>query len=161
MVAGLAENVRKTLQSTYTVSEVRGTPLSRARGLAFASPRSSSSRDLKFPVVMPWKLADQPVSGAAERHGRSHRWNKSESNPVSTCRHRRFSLAVLCFLLLLFSRLEAHAPGRGYVALAVASDDGTVSRELDTGFGADRQRNMLAFAVEALKLVIEVLNKHI
>ena len=41
----------------------------------------------------------------------------------------------------------------GYVALAVASESGTVSREVDTGLGGDRQANMIAFATEALKLV--------
>jgi len=41
----------------------------------------------------------------------------------------------------------------GYVALAVASESGTVSREVETGLGGNRQANMLAFAVEALKLV--------
>jgi hypothetical protein len=41
----------------------------------------------------------------------------------------------------------------GYVALAVASESGTVSREVDTGLGGDRQANMIAFATEALKMV--------
>jgi len=41
----------------------------------------------------------------------------------------------------------------GYVALAVASESGTVSREVETGLGQDRQGNMMAFAIEALKLV--------
>jgi len=41
----------------------------------------------------------------------------------------------------------------GYVALAVASEKGTVSRELDTGLAGDRQGNMVAFACEALKLL--------
>jgi hypothetical protein len=35
----------------------------------------------------------------------------------------------------------------------VASESGTVSREVETGLGGNRQANMLAFAVEALKLV--------
>ena len=39
------------------------------------------------------------------------------------------------------------------MALAVASEQGTVSRDLDTGCGKDRQANMIAFSVEALKLV--------
>jgi hypothetical protein len=37
--------------------------------------------------------------------------------------------------------------------LAVASESGTVSREVETGLGGDREANMLAFAAEALKLV--------
>ncbi|QDS71577.1 hypothetical protein FKW77_006013 [Venturia effusa] len=45
----------------------------------------------------------------------------------------------------------------GYVALAVSSAKGTYKRELDTGFGKDRQKNMVAFAVEALKLLRDVL----
>lgn len=46
---------------------------------------------------------------------------------------------------------------RGYVALAVASENGTASRELDTGLGGDRPANMIAFAIEALNLVKEVI----
>jgi len=41
----------------------------------------------------------------------------------------------------------------GYVALAVVSEKGSSSKDLDTGLGGDRQANMVAFAVEALKLV--------
>lgn len=48
---------------------------------------------------------------------------------------------------------------RGYVALAVSGGpSGTVSKELTTDCGTDRQANMVAFAVEALKLVKEVLS---
>ena len=46
-----------------------------------------------------------------------------------------------------------HSFTSGYVALAVASESGTVSREVETGLGQDRQGNMIAFATEALKLV--------
>lgn len=45
----------------------------------------------------------------------------------------------------------------GYVALAVASEAGAVTKELDTGLGADREANMVQFAVEALGLLREVL----
>ncbi|OCK84476.1 competence/damage-inducible protein-like protein cinA [Lepidopterella palustris CBS 459.81] len=45
----------------------------------------------------------------------------------------------------------------GYVALAVSSDAGTVTREVETGLGGDREGNMLQFAVEALKLVRDVI----
>lgn len=45
----------------------------------------------------------------------------------------------------------------GYVALAVANDGGqTTAMELDTGYGPDREANMLAFALHALKLVKDV-----
>lgn len=44
---------------------------------------------------------------------------------------------------------------RGYVALAVVGENGSLSRDLDTGFGSDRQANMVAFAVGALQLVKE------
>jgi hypothetical protein len=47
--------------------------------------------------------------------------------------------------------------GRGYVALAVAGPQGTVTREVETGCGTDRERNMVAFAEEALKLVRDVM----
>jgi nicotinamide mononucleotide (NMN) deamidase PncC len=40
----------------------------------------------------------------------------------------------------------------GYVALAVASEKGTVTREVETG-SQDREENMVTFAVEGLKLV--------
>lgn len=46
----------------------------------------------------------------------------------------------------------------GYVALAIASEGGTVSRELDTGLGGDRTGNMVQFAWEALALVKEEVN---
>ncbi|KAI9811133.1 MAG: hypothetical protein M1827_005584 [Pycnora praestabilis] len=45
----------------------------------------------------------------------------------------------------------------GYVALAVSSDRGTYTRELDTGLGGDREKNMVTFAVEALKLLHDVI----
>ena len=41
----------------------------------------------------------------------------------------------------------------GYVALAVAAEKGTFTREVETGLGGDREGNMVRFAVEALKLV--------
>jgi hypothetical protein len=47
---------------------------------------------------------------------------------------------------------------RGYVAMAVSGgSNGTVSKEMTTDCGSDRQANMVAFAVEALRLVKEVL----
>ncbi|KAJ9651253.1 hypothetical protein H2198_009460 [Neophaeococcomyces mojaviensis] len=46
----------------------------------------------------------------------------------------------------------------GYVALAVASEAGTKKKDLDTGLGTDREKNMLAFAISALELVKEVIN---
>ncbi|KAF2665448.1 competence/damage-inducible protein-like protein cinA [Microthyrium microscopicum] len=44
----------------------------------------------------------------------------------------------------------------GFVALAVASEEGTYGRELNTG-SSDRAENMLLFAGEALKLLKDVL----
>ncbi|KFY97957.1 hypothetical protein V498_01785 [Pseudogymnoascus sp. VKM F-4517 (FW-2822)] len=44
----------------------------------------------------------------------------------------------------------------GYVALAVATPEGTFTREVDTG-SADRAENMVNFAMEALKLLIDVI----
>jgi hypothetical protein len=38
------------------------------------------------------------------------------------------------------------------VALAVASQNDSTSKDLNTGLGNDRQANMVAFAVEALHL---------
>jgi hypothetical protein len=46
---------------------------------------------------------------------------------------------------------------RGYVALAVATESGTYKRELSTGLGGDREANMIAFAVEALVLLRDVI----
>ena len=46
---------------------------------------------------------------------------------------------------------------RGYVALAVATEQGTFTREVETGLGGEREMNMLAFAVEALKLLRDVM----
>ena len=45
----------------------------------------------------------------------------------------------------------------GYVALAVASGKGTFTKEIDTGLGGERELNMVAFALEALRLLREVL----
>jgi nicotinamide mononucleotide (NMN) deamidase PncC len=44
----------------------------------------------------------------------------------------------------------------GYVALAVAREEGTVTREVETG-SSEREANMVAFAVEGLKLVRDVI----
>jgi hypothetical protein len=47
------------------------------------------------------------------------------------------------------------------VALAVASEHGeTLSTELDTGNGGDREKNMISFAVKALELVKEAIEKN-
>lgn len=45
----------------------------------------------------------------------------------------------------------------GYVALAVVSENSSIARDLDTGLGGDRAQNMVAFATEALKLVVELI----
>lgn len=48
----------------------------------------------------------------------------------------------------------------GYVALAVSSDKGTFTREVETGVSKGdgmRESNMVKFAVEALKLVRDVI----
>jgi len=45
----------------------------------------------------------------------------------------------------------------GYVALAVATEKGTYTKELSTGLGGDREKNMIAFAVEALTLLRDVI----
>jgi hypothetical protein len=42
------------------------------------------------------------------------------------------------------------------VALAVASPLGTFTREVDTGLGGNREANMVAFAVETLTLLLDV-----
>jgi len=46
----------------------------------------------------------------------------------------------------------------GYVALAVATERGTYTRELSTGLGGDREGNMIGFTVEALKLLRDVMS---
>lgn len=46
----------------------------------------------------------------------------------------------------------------GYVALAVDSERGCFTRELDTGLGGDRVGNMVRFAEEGLKLLLDVMN---
>ncbi len=45
---------------------------------------------------------------------------------------------------------------RGYVALAVSSNKGTVTKEVETGTD-DREKNMVRFAVEALTLLRDVI----
>ncbi|XMA18394.1 hypothetical protein WAI453_011185 [Rhynchosporium graminicola] len=45
----------------------------------------------------------------------------------------------------------------GYVALAVATESGVYKRELSTGHEGDREANMIAFAVEALTLLEDVI----
>jgi hypothetical protein len=45
---------------------------------------------------------------------------------------------------------------RGYVALAVSTPEGTFTREAETG-SRDRAENMVHFAEEALKLLIDVI----
>ena len=43
----------------------------------------------------------------------------------------------------------------GYVALAVVGADGSWTREVETGLGTDRVSNMLRFAEEGVKLLLE------
>ena len=43
------------------------------------------------------------------------------------------------------------------MALAVATASGTVTREVETGLGGKREENMVAFAVEALTLLRDVI----
>ena len=45
----------------------------------------------------------------------------------------------------------------GYVALAVSTERGTPTKEVETGLGGDREANMVAFAVEGLKLLRSVI----
>ncbi|CAD6571996.1 MAG: hypothetical protein CYPHOPRED_004683 [Cyphobasidiales sp. Tagirdzhanova-0007] len=45
----------------------------------------------------------------------------------------------------------------GYVALAVSGPTGVNVKEVETSLGADREKNMLAFAEEAFKLVKDVI----
>lgn len=44
----------------------------------------------------------------------------------------------------------------GYVALAVATPEGTFTREVETG-SKDRTENMILFAEAALKLLLDVI----
>lgn len=46
---------------------------------------------------------------------------------------------------------------RGYVALAIATEKETYTKEAETGLGGDREGNMVAFAVEGLKLLRDVI----
>lgn len=46
----------------------------------------------------------------------------------------------------------------GYVALAVATENGTETQEIETGH-ADREKNMIQFANGALHLLLTVLQK--
>lgn len=56
-----------------------------------------------------------------------------------------------------YKRARTDNPIRGYVALAVATEQGTHTKEVETGLGGDREENMIAFSVEALKLLKEVM----
>jgi len=53
--------------------------------------------------------------------------------------------------------MVANCDCRGYVALAVSSDKGTFTREVETGLGKDRIANMTQFAIEALILLRDVI----
>ena len=46
---------------------------------------------------------------------------------------------------------------RGYVALAVATEKVTHTREVETGLGEDREKNMMAFAIAALTFLKEII----
>ena len=46
---------------------------------------------------------------------------------------------------------------RGYVALAVATEKDTSTKEVETGLGGDREGNMVAFALESLRLLKDVI----
>ena len=43
------------------------------------------------------------------------------------------------------------------MALAVATDKGTATKEVETGLGGDREANMVAFAAEGLRLLKDVI----
>jgi len=45
----------------------------------------------------------------------------------------------------------------GYVALAIATEKGVYKKDLSTGLGSDREGNMVAFAVEALSYLRDVI----
>ena len=49
---------------------------------------------------------------------------------------------------------------RGYVALAVVSEKGASSKDIDTGLGNDRASNMVAFAIAGLKMVKEFIESN-
>ena len=57
--------------------------------------------------------------------------------------------------MTLMADLALHC--RGYVALAVATEKGTSTKEADTGLGGDREGNMVAFAGEGLKLLRDII----
>ena len=46
------------------------------------------------------------------------------------------------------------------MALAVATEKATTTKEVETGLGGDREANMVAFAVEGLNLLRDVLKDH-
>lgn len=46
----------------------------------------------------------------------------------------------------------------GYVALAIATEKGTHTREVETGLGGDREKNMIAFALAALEFLKDVIS---
>ena len=43
------------------------------------------------------------------------------------------------------------------MALAVSAEQGTYTKEVETGLGGDREANMVAFSTEALKLLRDVM----
>ncbi|KAM0800773.1 hypothetical protein BDR22DRAFT_889128 [Usnea florida] len=49
----------------------------------------------------------------------------------------------------------------GYVALATATEKETSTKEAETGLGGDREGNMVAFAVEGLKLLRDVIKGNV
>ena len=53
---------------------------------------------------------------------------------------------------------NSRLPCSGYVALAAVSDTETLAKDLNTGLAGERPANMVAFALEALRLVEELIN---
>ncbi len=45
------------------------------------------------------------------------------------------------------------------MALAVSAEKGTSTKEVETGLGGDREGNMIAFAIEGLKLLRDVIKR--
>jgi hypothetical protein len=89
--------------------------------------------------MSPHLVSPLTLRSCPERYGRPDRRDHPEQDPVGSC--------PLCP-----GHVQSTNVDRGYVALAVAGDNGTASKDLDTGCGKDRQANMLAFAVQALTL---------
>lgn len=80
-----------------------------------------------------------------------------QARQVGRRRTGRRKSIMLCHTTPVLPAWRTYKRYRGYAALAVATEQGTHTKEIETGMGENREDNMVAFSVEALILLRDVM----